>query len=216
MNVIELFNKYNSINKIDRTGWTNRGIKNPESVSEHIMSCILIAFCFLPDNFNFDNHIACSDKYDKYLIINLLLIHDLGEVDIGDKIRGTKTIEEKCLEYGSINNFLCAIKMMNSNSTTYDILNELWVDMESGTPKNINAKIAKEIDYIQGAYQYFIYCISNEVKLTKESCFEWLNEISDKKINTSQGRKIRNDLILKNPNFVYHESLGEFFIEFKL
>ncbi len=213
MNIIDVINKYNKIYEIKRTGWKIRNIEEPESIAEHVLSCILISFTLLPDN----DEIFSDERYDIYnknLIITLLLIHDLGEIDIGDKVRGTKSVNDKFLEHNSIQTYLNAVKSTNSDGQLYDCLDKLWIDMESGNPKNINARIAKEIDYIQGAYQYFVYCISDKVKFTKESCAEWLNEISDARIKTSQGKKIRDNLILNNSDFIKHKTLGQYFVDF--
>lgn len=215
MNIIEVINKYIRIYEIERTGWKIRGIVNPENVSTHELSCLLIAFALLTDSTGLNTIFKNYEDYNKILIFLLILIHDFGEIDIGDKIRGTKTENEKSLEHQSIQNFLNAVKLNNLDSNLYDLLDALWVDMESGNPKNINARIAKEIDYIQGAYQYFLYCTSGRVKFTKESCVEWLNEISDDKIQTSQGKKIRDDLILKNTDFIKHK-IGQYFKDFRL
>ncbi len=216
MNIIEVINKYIKIYDIERTGWKIRGINSPETVAEHVLSCILLCFALLPDNCASTDCNELINDYDKNLILLLLLIHDLGEIDIGDKKRGTKTDREKTIEHQSIQNFLNAVKFNNPNCNLYDCLDKLWFDMESGNPKNINAKIAKEIDYIQGAYQYFLYCISGKVKFTKETCQEWLNEVSDDKIQTSQGKKIRDNLILKNADFLGHKRLSKYFSNFKL
>ena len=215
MNVIEIINKYVKIYKIPRTGWGIRGVKNPENISTHELSCLLLAFVLLPDNNPLNADYINFEEYNKNLILFLILIHDLGEIDIGDKVRGTKTDEEKKREYQSIHKFLTAVKLTNSNNMLYNYLDKLWVDMESGNPQNINAKVAKEIDYIQGAYQYFIYCIDGAVQFTRDSCYEWLNEVSDNKIMTSQGRKIRDELILNNPDFINHNILRNYFFDFK-
>lgn len=215
MELSEVINKYIKIYEIERTGWKIRGIEEPENVSTHELSCLLIAFAFLPNAAGLHPTIESCDDYNLLLILLLILIHDLGEVDIGDKIRGTKTAADKLREHRSVQNFLNAVKTNDPSSDLCDRLDELWVDMESGDPKNVNAKIAKEIDYIQGAYQYFIYCITGKAEYTKESCKEWFNDISDDKIQTFQGRKIRDDLIFKNPIFTAHATLHQFFREIK-
>ena len=81
----------------------------------------------------------------------------------------------------------------------------VWGDMDSKNPKNINARIAKEIDYIQGSVRYFYYCKNNQVKFDNNDLIEWLGEVTDEKIKTKIGRDIRNKLIYENPAF---EKLG--------
>lgn len=215
MDISEVINKYIKISDIERTGLVLRGIEKPENVSTHELSCQLIALASLFDGCDLNGFIENDEEVNLFLILLLILIHDLGEVDIGDKVRGTKTAEEKKCEHLSIQNFLHSINQNNTNSALCDLLDKLWADMESGNAKNVNARIAKEIDYIQGAYQYFRYCISDRVKFTRESCFEWLNEISDDRIKTPQGKKMRDGLILNNADFVNHKTLGKYFIDFK-
>ncbi|MCH5350894.1 MAG: HD domain-containing protein [Clostridiales bacterium] len=215
MNIIEALNKYLKIDEIKRSGWIKRGIDNPESVSSHSLSSAVILLCLLPDKTELNASDELYKDYDKDLTVFLVMIHDFGEIDIGDKIRGTKSAEDKRREYQSVHTFLEAAKSGRDNVALFDKLDELWKDMESGNPQNINAKIAKEIDYIQGVHRYFIYCVDGRVKYTKESCLEWLNEVSDKKIRTREGKKIRDSLIFNNPSFTENDFLCKLLRSFK-
>lgn len=202
----KMFNKLNGLSKIKRTGWKIRGIPEPESVSDHSLSCCGMALLYLPaDNSDTNFNEEFKGSYDRELIINLLMIHDFGEIDIGDIKRGLKTKEQKEREASSIAEFL-AIAYAGSDKGA-EIL-KFWKDMESGNPQNINSKIAKEIDYIQGAYQYFTYCVEKKAMPGDASCREWLNEVNNKNIKTKLGREIRRRSIIHNELFLNDKVLG--------
>lgn len=183
-----LFNNCCSVLNKGRQGWIKRGIENYESISAHMYNCWLMGTMFLPNKFNYDKN------YNKQTILELLLIHDIGECKIGDKIRGTKTQSDIKNENKAVVEFVAAY--MHSNKK----LDKLWQDSESRNPENINARIAKEIDYIQGVYQYCLYCTEGKVKFSNEDWKSWLNDISFIKSNI--GKDIVWNTILNNKTFV--------------
>lgn len=215
---IKLLNKLFKLRNIKRTGYVKRNVENPENVAEHSGSCALIAFELLPfGKLPPELSEQSSDNYDKMLIIELLIFHDMAEIDIGDIVRGTKTDEQKQAEYNSMKSIFEGVYdgVYNSIEKGKRML-ELWKDFDSGNPKDINAKIAKEIDYIQGSYKYFTYCASNRVKYTKSDCIEWLNEVSDEKIKTKIGRIIRQIMINECEDFKKIKPLQEAIAELNM
>lgn len=204
MTIGEVYNKYSDLYKIKRSGWIKRGINDPESIADHELNSMLMAFMFLSEK----EDSPAPDGYDKSLVIELLLIHDLGENDIGDIIRGEKTKDDKERELSSIIDLLTGISDHNGDKNRAATLKRLWLDMESPAPVDVNARIAKEIDYIQGAYQFFKYCVDGAYVPAAKSCAEWLEEVSDKYIKTSVGKTMRDELILKNELFTRDKTLG--------
>lgn len=88
------YNKFSKADSVVRTGWVNNGVTNPENIVEHMYNCWLIGMLYLPDE--------CEEpEYDKNTILNMLLLHDLGETVTGDISRPEKrkirsiTIREK-------------------------------------------------------------------------------------------------------------------------
>lgn len=171
-----------------RNGWIKRGIINYESIAAHMYNCWLMGIMYLPYE-SID-----EENYNRQTILELLLIHDIGECKIGDKIRGTKSQLDMKEENKTIVDFVATY--MNKDNG----LSELWQDSESENPKNINARIAKEIDYIQGVYQYCLYCTEGNVKFTNDDWNSWCNDINY--VKTSIGKDIIWNAILNNLIFV--------------
>lgn len=197
------FNEIYGLDKVLRTGFVRRGVENPENVKQHSGACMLIAAAFLPWEKLPKKYSETGDElYDFMTIVTLLMIHDMGELKTGDIVRGTKTEDQKQAEYDEMKRIIYNFYdgYANPVEKREPMLN-LWADFDSGKPKNINAKIAKEIDYIQGSHKYFSYCAEGRVKYTIDDCYEWLNEVSDERIKTKIGREIRKALIYEYPEF---------------
>ena len=75
--IYKYFKEINKLNTIVRTGWLNRNVplERLESVGEHIFTMALLS-------------LATIDKYNLKLnvekVLKMILIHELGEIDIGD------------------------------------------------------------------------------------------------------------------------------------
>ncbi len=70
---LNLFLKIEVLKKIKRTGWMLKGIKNVKSVAEHSYRVAMLAL-LLGEKFNLD----------KFKLVKMSLIHDLGEALVGD------------------------------------------------------------------------------------------------------------------------------------
>lgn len=71
--LIEFFLGAGRLKNIARTGWVNRGVKNPESIADHTFRMTLMAW-FLGRGKNFD----------LLKLFKMALVHDLCEVYAGD------------------------------------------------------------------------------------------------------------------------------------
>ena len=76
MTLLKFFSDVGKLKTLKRAGWVIRGIKNAESVAEHSYRTAMLAM-------------AISDKLsltkkDKLRLIEMALIHDLGEAYVGD------------------------------------------------------------------------------------------------------------------------------------
>lgn len=75
--IYNYFREINKLNETVRTGWLRRNVplERLESVSEHILTMALVS-------------LAVIDKYDLKLdvekVLKMILIHELGEIDVGD------------------------------------------------------------------------------------------------------------------------------------
>ena len=194
-------NKYLTLSYTKRSGWIKRKLPVSESIFDHMYSCFLIGLVLLP------NESKEYVNYNKNKILNLLLIHDLGEADIGDIIHGNKNEKDHLQERESIANFLNGVSF--NDDTDYL---SLWTTMETNSSSDINCMLVKEIDALQGAYQYFKFYVEGKVnwnskqEALKES-EDWFKCISNDIIISSIGRSIRDELIINNPLFKNHSAL---------
>lgn len=170
--IYKYFKEINKLNTIVRTGWLNRNVplERLESVSEHIFTMALVS-------------LATIDKYklklDVEKVLKMILIHELGEIDVGDIALPTgNQIKEK------YDGELKGVKRICS------VLNEqwmldLWLEFEE--KKSEEASFVYKMDKLQAVMQARFYGeLTNNPDLFKEfydnaipKCGEFL-EISKK------------------------------------
>ena len=210
-NNVAIYNKYSRLNEIPRTGWINRGIKEgfecgikegfeqreegkyykkynvPENVAEHTLNCWLLGYIFLP-----------KDKY-KQTVLDLLLVHDFAEIQVGDIIKNKKNkndIEQR--EQDEMGNFLNGLK----SEELLENWKKVWVtDYEEGDAQYI--QVAYDIDKIQAMYQYFSYYAADVIE--KKDVNMWLYEYD--KLRTDIGRGIAKVVVFLNEKFHQNEDL---------
>lgn len=193
--VLNIIEKAKNVN---RTGWINRKVPDPENIIEHMYSCWFIGAFFLPDH-------SEVEGYDKNTILNMLLIHDLGESETGDIPRPEKKYNKGYYdeqENAAIQPLflsrtypgaVCVSQYANCWNSWYNA-------------KDINAAVAKDIDVIQALYQYCCYYMEGKIATSDDDMQSWFDELYE--INTHEGRTIAEKLILKNP--VFEKLVGEF------
>lgn len=187
------YNRYTNNLSVTRTGWIERRVpeKSSESIATHMYNAFLMGRVFLPESYC---EAGYDGEYNKRLILELLLIHDLGEAEVGDNILKDDATRHR------------ELRAMKSFLTTYyptEEANELlglWINSESSRPTNINAKIAKELDRIQAVYQYCKYCAHGDIFFTPEDYKAWTDGLSAS-VSTAIGRQICSLAIFNNPEF---------------
>jgi putative hydrolase of HD superfamily len=126
-----------------RQGWLLRGIPADrcESVAEHIFSMALIAM-ILAD--------TCHPKLNLLKILRMVLIHDLGEIYVGDIVPGNPISGHRKhrLEKDAVKKILG--KLPNKD----DYL-KLWEEFEQGASRE--AKFVRQIDKLDMALQAAVY-----------------------------------------------------------
>ncbi|MDE6505139.1 MAG: HD domain-containing protein [Clostridia bacterium] len=176
----------NSVN-VFRTGWLQRCVQRPESIAEHIYNCWLMGLLYLPEE---GSNAERDGGYDKSAILNMLLIHDLGEVITGDIPRDVKTAsdkvknmyddEESQVMYSVL--LTGSYPFVNSTMSEYYDLWKAWANVATG--KNLNAEIAKDIDNIQAVYQYCkYYLIRGNSRCSDNETFPIYNGENKEKLN---------------------------------
>ena len=61
-----------ALKQLPRTGWVRSGVDNPESVAAHSWGMSILAM-----------HL-CPEELDKMRVIEMCLVHDLPEIEVGD------------------------------------------------------------------------------------------------------------------------------------
>ena len=176
---------------VKRTGWINRKVSSPENIVEHMYSCWLIGVLFLPNS-------SDNANYNKNLILDMLLLHDLGETETGDIPRPEKKLNERNYDEKE-NKTLQSLFFSGTypNSTCLSYFSDCW---DAWYKSNcINALIAKDIDIIQALYKDCIYYTKSEISVDSDDAKEWFDELYY--VTTPEGRHIAELLIIKNPLF---------------
>lgn len=164
-----------------------------ENVLEHTYEAFLMGFLYLPNEDIHDSH------YKKQDVLNMLLIHDLGESVVGD-------YPPSFVEYEQIleaENIICRDFYFSGQHPEYATMIDylkLWNDWADKNTNNINVVIAKEIDKIQMLYKLLSLLCQNRVKFTKRRFYNFFSVISN--IKTDKAKAIYNQLIVNNMDFV--------------
>lgn len=148
---------WNALGDLKRTGWVNRGVKNPESVAEHTISLLNLAS-------SFEN---LSDA-EKDGLLEMLEVHDWPEALHGDEVILTKNSEEKAR--------LKAIKFQNEKQALKTICSaigddgdkifNLWLRFEQSS--DVAAVFARQLDKYQAIEKSFEYEKAQRTPLFKE------------------------------------------------
>ncbi len=193
-NIGHLYDELYMLKDIERRGWVEKihkwsiEVDRYENVIEHTYYSWLLGMLYLPENRpNGKEYI----RYDKRKILNCLLIHDLAEKYVGDKLPEESTdkhreVEDKCMKRIFRHDMYDGIENMNA-------YRKAWGNFGLDS-KDINGRIAKEIDIIQAIYQFCVYKRAG-AQFTEEKEIEWRKERY--KIKTFLGKRIFKEVVLK-------------------
>ncbi|KZT52986.1 hypothetical protein CALCODRAFT_458536 [Calocera cornea HHB12733] len=121
-----------------RTGWIQRKVPEPESISDHMHRMAILALC-------------CEDKsLDVGKCVLLAVVHDLAEAQVGDiaPSEGFSKAEKNRLEAEAIENF---VQEMLHESEAGLRIQALWMEYEEArTPE---ARFVKDLDRMEMALQ---------------------------------------------------------------
>ena len=187
-----LYKKLYGIKDIVRSGWKkeikNNSVKLPyENVAEHIYYTWMLGMLYLPDEAPEECEYAF---YNKRKILDLILIHDWAEVDVGDAVPSENSDAHREKE-----DFRMRVLFMHD---TYDKIGnmaeykQLW-NVYGKNSTNINGKLAYELDKIQAIYQFYVYKNAG-AEFSNEKIKDWENEKGY--ITTSLGKSIMK-IVLK-------------------
>ena len=186
----ETYNKYSKAIAIKRTGWVDLDIPDPESIVEHMYNTWLLGMLNLPEKYQ-------EDKYDKNHILNIVMMHDLGETETGDI---PKPLKRENPEYEETENLVMKAFLLKGTYPTMPNLREGYLLWEEWVEqKTFNARVAKDLDIIQAIYQFCRYCLLYPEKFTKEKRNNWMNEYQE--LNTELGLTLYEKIIKNNKLF---------------
>lgn len=191
-----VYNKYRGLKDVKRTQWTEKEVYDPESVSEHSFSSWLMAALFLPEEYNVDGYI-------KKEILDMILIHDMAEAELGDRVNklngSAKELENQ--------NYI--MKKLFLKGTYPDIANltyyyNVWTGYYNCL--NINAKVARDVNLVQTVYTFLEYFCRYKDNFEEEDLKRWMAEKNN--LMTDIGYELFDRLISENSDFA--EVLQEF------
>ena len=140
--LVDLFDKAGTLKDVKRTGWVLKGVEDAESVADHAWRMCLFCLLLAPENL------------DKQKLIEICIVHDLGEIGVGDikwetgkKILSSSTIKHR--------DELAAIKeIFGEHADGQKYINLLKEFNEQKSPE---AKFLKQIDKLEMALQALEY-----------------------------------------------------------
>lgn len=141
--IVEVYFEINHLKQLYRQGWLQRNIpyQNCESVAEHSF-CVALLALFVAESY--------SPELDKWKVICMALLHDLGEIHVGDftPLDHVERAEKQRLERLSIEAVLSKLP----NGSTYMAL---WEEYEAGISPE--ACFVREIDRLEMGLQASVY-----------------------------------------------------------
>jgi putative hydrolase of HD superfamily len=176
----------------ERRGWLARGLKAVESVADHTYGAYLLGLIYLPES------APLIEEYDKREILDMLLIHDLGEAFVGDLLPAQKNEverkkEREAYEYiGTLGTY--------AGVGNLERVKILWDKFEQKT--SINARVANDIDKLENLMQLHVY---QRAGREVEHANEWQRDLAGE-VETAIGRDIL-DVIRKQ--FAVPRSYGK-------
>ncbi len=129
------------LKEIKRSGWSKAGIKNPESVADHVYGLAVLSML-----------ISDLKGLNAEKMFRLAVIHDLEEAILGDLTSEEKKKENnlKTLEEKAIKKVLSSLPL-NLKQKYYS----LWLEYKNASSKE--AKLIKELDKLEMVLQALLY-----------------------------------------------------------
>lgn len=180
-----------------RAGWIKRGVNkrvSVESVADHTWACCQLALLFLPESLEDCQFAEASELsvmgsgYSLYRILQMLIIHDLGEAYTGDILSGKKNDDDEKRESSVFRSLVTLDTLPHFN--TFGYIDSLAKEFKECT--TYNAKLAKDIDLIEPLIQLFIYrkdLDSYDQDGGKKDRDEWVKSVQAR-LNTAFGKNL--------------------------
>lgn len=160
-----------------------------ETTLIHIYEAYLIGLLYLP------TESTSGPSYCKQTILNLILVHDLGESLVGDIIPMYENYNDlRIKEKAFCDNLF--LQGTHKNMADLSEYLYLWQEWHENNTTNINVTIAKEIDKIQMLYKMLRLLQSEKINLSKARVKDFWKARNS--IQSVEGKQIFNILIAKD------------------
>lgn len=166
--LLEFYFELNHLKQLFRQGWLVRGIPETkaESVADHLFGASILTL-FIADIY--------FPKLDKLKLLRMSLVHELGEIYVGDITPSDHIPKEVKYNYEFKSVLKIFSKLPNSKEYT-----QLWKEYEEQSSDL--AKILRQIDVLEAALQSIIYRLQYKNKSVEDFIPWTLKRISDKRL----------------------------------
>jgi len=183
MDLLRFFENIGKLKEVKRTGWVERGVREPETSAEH--SFMTAVLCMM----------LADKSIDRDKAIRMAIIHDFVEAEVGDIISkeyweeggSMRRQEQLALERKAMEK----IKLLMNRETAEEV-SSLWEEFEEArTPEG---KFAKSVDRLEATLQAIVYHKHGNYKKSLEGFWDdkKLGFIPDERI-----KRIASDIIRK-------------------
>ena len=187
-----MYNTLRSLRNIKRKQWSSHRIDDPESVAEHLYSTWMMAVVFLPNEPRTED----EEGYSKQKILDMLLIHDMAEAELGDQVGSFDEPRDSLTEHDFIMRKLL-LKGSYPNIASLTYYYDIWDEYFEGD--DLNARIARDINIIQSVYTFKEYTSAYPDKFCENDRYIWME--NKNKIDTEIGYSIYEKLIENNEDY---------------
>lgn len=159
-NILRFYEEYIKLEQIIRKGWLMRNVpsKRLESVADHTLQLLMLASVITKE---------LNIEVDLAKLMEMLLVHDLGEIIIGD----VSEVEENRNEKKKKEKEAVRTILNNLSTTSADYYFSLWCEMEQ---QNTDfSKLALLIDKIDAVIKAGVYERQFKIKGLFEEFFNW-------------------------------------------
>lgn len=216
-----IINQLNQIKYQDRQGWRikdhhkfrsmtkddyllqSENISSVENVAEHVYITYLIGLFYLPNTIENDN------VYNKQTILNIILLHDIGESITGDCSPYLQEYDRIKSQENDINRSLLSSWMYLEGVSFYEQM-QLWDLWSNKVVGNENYVIASQLDKLQMIYQYSTLGDKNE--RFSENRRKEIERMADD-INHPVVKKIHQLIVKENNQTTLNEFLSSLYSE---
>lgn len=158
----------------DHSGWKLAGVKNPNSVAEHITVAAQIAYILT----EMENELNPTDKINSEKVACMILFHDNAETRIMDQHKVASRYYSK--KEGEKKAFEDQIELLNETMKNKLI----QYNKEYSVRNTKEGIIAKDADWLEVAFQAKEY-----IDQGYESCWDWINSV-EKAVETESAKKL--------------------------